>query len=169
MSSNFSQVVEHTKQAIHIPERQRGLVIAILNLAMRRKGQMVGFLWLRDMKTRKTTVSKITKEVRTVCRVGLDYDNQKAVQEKREEGELPAQNAGLPWGKWFYFPYLIEHKGNLYFRLYPLPNHTPKVIYRINGQIARKEEIEPLCLASEFYEKETHALSININNLCRMR
>ncbi len=147
-----------------------------INLALSRKGQFAGFLWNRPMKTRKGISSLVTKEVRCVARVGIDYDKQAKVLEGRANGELPEVNNGLPWGQWKQFPYLIEHTNktgeeNLYLRIYPLSNSKPKVIYRINGQIARKEEIEGLCLASEFKEDngDRTCITLNVNNLQRMK
>lgn len=121
------------------------------------------------MKTRKGVTSVITKEVRCVARVGIDYEAKASTIEGRESGELPAVNGGLPWGKWLQFPYLIEHKDSIYLRLYPVAGGHPKVRYRINGQIARKEEIEQLCLASEFREHDDGCIALNVSHLQRMR
>lgn len=142
---------------------------SVLNRALGRKGRFIGVLWNRPLKTRKGIASMVTKEVRCVARIGIDYDAQATVQAGRESGELPAENAGLPWGKWAQFPYLIEHKDSLYLRLYPVKTSHPKVIYRLNGQIARKEEIEQLCLASEFREYDGACITLNLNHLRRMR
>lgn len=158
-----------TRKAIHIPPAQSDLAVDILNRAMGRKGQFVGLLWVRPMAVRKGIESVITKEVRTVARVGIEYDNQAAVIEGRASGDLPPENAGLPWGKWLHYPYLIEHKGNLYFRLYPVNGAKAKTVYRLNGQIARREEIEGLCLAKEFYEKDGACFTLNLSHLHRMR
>ncbi len=125
------------------------------------KGQFVGVLWTRPMKTRKGTVAVVTKTVRTVVSVGIDYDNRGEVIEARANGELPAKNAGLPWGKWIegLEKYVIEHNGNYYVRMFPVKNadNTPrscKVVYRIDGVIATKEQVQLLCLASEFSSGE---------------
>lgn len=142
--------------------------------ALTRKGQFSGFLWVRPMKTRKGVSSVITKEVRCVARVGIDYEHKQSTIEGREDGTLPAENGGLPWGKWKQFPYLIEHTNkdgiySIYLRLYPVANGKPKVRYRINGQLARKEEIESLCLASEFRESDDNCITLNISHLQRMK
>lgn len=125
---------------------------SLIRRVLSKAGQFTGFLWTRPMKTRKGVSAVITKTVRCVGRVGLSYDNRAAVQDARASGELPATNAGLPWGQWLLFPYLIEHKGNLYVRIYPVPGRAPRVIYKLDGKIVTKAQIESLCLASEFGE-----------------
>lgn len=125
---------------------------SLVRRILSRAGQFTGFLWTRNLKTRKGVSDIITKTVRCVGRVGLSYEKRASVQDARASGELPATNAGLPWGQWLLFPYLIEHKGNLYVRIYPVPGRAPKVIYKLNGRIVRRSEIEALCLASEFGE-----------------
>lgn len=125
---------------------------SLIRRVLSKAGQFTGFLWVRPMKTRKGVSSNIVKIVRCVGRVGLSYDNRAAVQEARASGELPATNAGLPWGKWLLFPYLIENKGNLYVRIYPVPGRAPKVIYKMDGKIVKKSDIAHLCYASEFSE-----------------
>lgn len=135
--------------------------------ALARAGQFTGFLWVRPMKTRKDVSALVTKSVRCVGRVGLAYDKREAVQEARASGELPAQNAGLPWGQWLLFPYLIQHKGKLYLRIYPVPNRRPRVIYRIDGRLASRAEVEPLCLSSEFSEvrEDIGCMTLGVDNL----
>lgn len=125
---------------------------SLIRYALSKTGQFTGFLWVRPVKTRKGVSAVITKTVRCVGRVGLSYDNRAAVQDARASGELPAVNAGLPWGEWLVFPTLIQHKGNIYVRVYPVPGRAPKVIYKMDGRIVKKSDIVSLCLASEFGE-----------------
>ncbi len=149
----------------------RGLADKALARALSRKGQFAGFLWVRPMATRKDVSSVITKEVRCVARVGLDYESMASTTEGRNDGTLPAENAGLPWGTWARFPYLIEHNGNLYLRLYPRQGGKCHVRYRINGLIADRAMIEPLCLAKEFRDDDSPrtCITLNVNNLRRMK
>ncbi len=123
------------------------------------------------MATRKDVTSVITKEVRCVARVGVDYENLKGIAGQRANGDLPEVNPGLPWGQWARFPYLIEHDGNLYLRLYPRQGGKCHVRYRLNGMIADRAMIEPLCLAKEFRDddKPRTCITLNINHLRRMR
>lgn len=122
---------------------------------MGRKGQIVTITAIRSMKTRKGVLGEILKRSTFQAQVGINYDNKATVKEKRESGELPAENAGLPWGKWETYPYVIEHNGKRYFRFYTVKNDFQrKVSYFLNGAEVAKETIESLCLSSEFREKE---------------
>lgn len=125
-------------------------------------GQFVGVSWVRPMKTRKGVEAVITKSVRSTVMVGANHDNRQAVIEARANGEAPSENQGLPWGSWVegLENRVIEHKGNLYVRLYPVQNkdgspRSCKTIYRMNGKIVTKAMIEALCLASEFAESKS--------------
>ena len=89
----------------------------ILETFLNKRGQFLSVIWRRDAKTKKGCPHKIEKLVAAhSIRAGVVYDNMAAVADKRESGELPAENAGLPWGAWYLFPHIIEHKGNYYFR-----------------------------------------------------
>jgi hypothetical protein len=116
------------------------------------KGANLKALWKRNLKTRKGVQNVVTKITTAVIRTGVDYDNIKTVIEGRQDGTLPEQNAGLPWGEWVQFPYHIQHKGQDYLRMYPASglDFTPKTTYFIDGNEARREDVETLCLASEF-------------------
>lgn len=121
-----------------------------LSALMSRKGQIVTVETERAMKVRKGQAA-IQKSSEFQCRVGVNYDNIKAVQAKREDGSLPAENAGLPWGEWVDFPYVIHHKGEYYVRCTVLRNgfrRTPK--FTQLGLEITKEAAEMACLASEF-------------------
>jgi hypothetical protein len=121
-----------------------------------RKGQIVTITAIRSMKTRKGILSKILKRSTFQAQVGVNYDNKASVKEKRESGELPAENAGLPWGQWEIFPYVIEHNGKRYFRFSTVKNNFQRqVSYFLDGKEVSKDLIESLCLASEFREKES--------------
>jgi hypothetical protein len=123
---------------------------AFVNKLLERKGQIATFTTARPLKVRKNETA-ITKTSTFQARVGVDYDNIKAVQEKRASGELPAENAGLPWGTWNVFPYVIEHKGEFYFRCTRIRNNfIPKTTYTRDGVEITKEEAERAALASEF-------------------
>jgi hypothetical protein len=127
------------------------------------KGQFVGCLWQRPMKTYKGVDAVVTKTVRTTVQVGVDYDARESVQAARASGEAPAVNAGLPWGRWLpgHENYVIEHKGKHYVRLYPVRDaagnpRSCKVVYRINGVRVAKHQLAGICLASEFAPGSDH-------------
>lgn len=102
---------------------------------------------LKNRKGRSETVYKLSQ---MVVRAGISYDAQKAVQAKRESGEAPSTNQGLPFGEWIEYPYHIGHKGKDYVRLYLSPLHNVKTVYTIDGRQATKAEAMEICLASNF-------------------
>ena len=134
------------------------------------KGCNIILEWTRPCKTRKGTMAGITKSVRMVGRMGIEYDNINEVQEKREEGTLPKENAGLPWGQWSEYPWLIEHKGKFYLRLYNGTSSltTPKSTFFMDGIEAEKAEVAPFLLASELAEKDGDCFTCSIENLTRV-
>lgn len=125
-----------------------------LDTLLSRKGQIVTVATERAMKVRKGQ-DPITKRSEFQARVGVNYDNIANVQEKRASGELPAENAGLPWGEWALFPYVITHKGEYYVRCTVVRNNFRKApVYVRNGLVISKEEAQAACLASEFSERD---------------
>lgn len=143
----------------------------LIKKALAYTGQFVSMVWNSPMKTRAGVASDVRKEVSAVVRVGLAQDSRAAVIEARRRGNLPAKNAGLRWGRWIFFPYLIEHKTNIYLRVYPVAGHNPNVKYFLNGVEARLEEIQELVYASEL-PKEYEAWNcffLNVENLVAIK
>lgn len=139
-------------------------------LSIAPKGANIVLEWTRNVKTRKGVTDTILKSVRMVGRVGIEYDNQKSVIEKRESGALPSENAGLPWGRWAVYPYLIEHNGRYYVRLYngTSKNVKPSATFTVNGQEVRRDEIAPKLLASELTEKSGDCFTCKIEDMTRI-
>jgi len=136
-----------------------------------RKGTNVIVEWTRPCDTRKGTATVITKAVRMVCRMGIEYDNINNVIEKREEGTLPAVNAGLKWGTWFEYPYLISHKGKMYLRLSPGTSslNSSSATFFMDGVETTKGTVIPYLLAKELKEKEDmDCFCLDINNITRL-
>jgi hypothetical protein len=123
-----------------------------LDTLLSRKGQIVTVETERSMKVRKNQ-EPILKQSEFQCRVGVNYDNIASVKEGRANGEKPAENAGLPWGEWVVFPYVIAHKGEYYVRCTVVRNNFRKAAKFIRGGVEiSKEEAQVACLASEFSE-----------------
>lgn len=139
-------------------------------LTLAPKGANIVLEWTRSVKTRKGVTDTILKSVQMVGRVGIEYDNQKSVIEKRESGELPSENQGLPWGRWEFYPYLIEHNGRHYVRLYNGTSKltTPKATFTINGEIVKRDEIADKLLASELAEKSGDCFTCKIEDMTRI-
>jgi len=135
-----------------------------------KKGANLTASWGKTLKTRKGVEDKVEKMTKMVIRGGITYDNMGIVQEKREDGSLPSENAGLPWGEWAEFPYHITHKGTDYVRFYPASginiatgsDFYPEVTYLLNGNPVEKTVIEALCLASEFPKREEKPLCFTV-------
>lgn len=123
------------------------------------RGKIVSMRIRRDAKIRaafKNAGVVVEKESYFICRVGVDYNKMASVQEKREDGRLPEEPQSLPWGRWMVFPYVIEHKGNHYFRCttFNSNNFVRKVQWLKDGQPITVEEAKEICLNSEFQEKD---------------
>lgn len=136
-----------------------------------KKGANLKATWGKTLKTRKDARGfKVEKITSMVVRGGINYDNMAVVQEGRENGNLPSQNSGLPWGTWAEFPLHIEHKGTDYARFYPASGinvatggeFVPEVTYLVDGIKVTKCEAKALCLASEFPSREEKPLCFTI-------
>ena len=142
----------------------------IKNAISTRKGSNVRAIWAKNLKTRKGVSDVVEKVTSLVVRGGIDYDNMKTVKEGREDGSLPSENAGLPWGEWAEFPYHITHKGTEYARFYPASGidiatgaaFVPHVEYFLNGNPVEKKDIQQICLASEFPNRDETPLCFTI-------
>jgi hypothetical protein len=135
------------------------------------KGANIILEWVRPAKVKKAAQGdNIEKHVRMVGRMGIEYDAMKSTVERRESGEAPAENAGLPWGEWLEYPYLIQHKGKVYLRLYVGTSRkvTPKVEWTRNGQPVSREDIESALLASEKSERKGDTFTCTLANLTRV-
>jgi hypothetical protein len=128
----------------------------ILDTFLSKRGQFLSVVWQRLAKVHKSCVEVIEKRVVAhSIRAGVVYDNMANVQDKRESGELPAENAGLPWGVWFLFPHVIEHKGGYYFRFALNPGVSKfETTWLLNGVEVSRDSIVHLLLASELREDE---------------
>ncbi len=128
--------------------------VDFLPVFMARKGQIVTVDTVRPLKVRKG-MPEILKHSTFQCRVGVTYDNIGVVQEKRESGELPAENQGLPWGEWEIFPYVIAHKGEKYLRCTMLRNGFHRApVFTVDGTEIPRDEAQRMALASEFADRD---------------
>lgn len=130
----------------------------IVSALKTRKGQHVSVEWSRTLKTRSGVTHVITKRTTAFVRAGIDYAKMASVKEAVASGEREEVQS-LPWGEWTEFPFIITHKGNDYVRLYPatFANLKPSVQYFLNGKQVSAEEVKPLCLSSEFRDKDDEA------------
>jgi hypothetical protein len=136
-----------------------------INDIMMRKGTIVTVTSQKEVKVKKGN-APITKLSVFQARLGVTYDNMKSVQEKREDGRLPEQNQGLPWGNWKVFPYVIEHKGKEYIRFSKVNSSVPtKTVYLRDGQEVSVDEVKSVALASEFSKSDLDCFNILADNI----
>lgn len=94
-------------------------------------GQFIRVSWKSNPRPKAQFKNlKLEKISSAVVRAGINFANLKE-NEGRETGRLP-------WGDWKIFPYVIEHRGKDYLRLYP--NNKPETKYFINGKTVDRDE-----------------------------
>lgn len=143
----------------------------MLELLMSRKGQIVTVKTQRPVKMKKGQ-AEVFKASEFQCRVGVNYDNIAAVKEGRANGELPAENAGLPWGEWLEFPYTIGHKGETYVRCTLLNNgfRRAPVFTLADGTVVDRETVKAGALASEFRDGDDSVVfNIKVSSLVEVK
>ena len=136
-----------------------------------RKGAFTAMEWQKELPVRANfkNTFKVTKVTKGVVRFGVQYDNIKNVQEKRENGVLPTQNAGLTWGEWSIYPYFIKHKGADYVRCSLSKNNPIVTQYFINGRPATKAECEAICTKAAFSSGEIpDIMTIKAENILKI-
>ena len=135
-----------------------------------KKGSFQKLQWERELKLYKKYENqdiKITKFSEGVVRFGIEYDNMKAVQEKRENGELPQDNQGLNGLEWLLYPYLLKNikSGKVYVRVNTTGNKI-KTRYFMNGEEITKEVAEEYCTASNFSKGQAvEVFNVGIENI----
>jgi hypothetical protein len=84
---------------------------------------------------------KLEKIISNKYRAGIQFKNLKSVKESIESSERDDVQP-LRWGKWKTYPYVIEHKGKEYVRLYPSTNSDTgmEITYLVNGKQVNKTE-----------------------------
>lgn len=136
----------------------------LLEKILSRKGQIITITTQRDMKVRKNH-EPIQKISTFQARVGVSYDNIASVKEKRESGELPKENKGLPWGEWEVYPYIIAHKGERYIRCTAIDSFAGSVKYYRNGVELDESIVREECLSSEFGDKSGDVFNVKLSSI----
>jgi hypothetical protein len=143
------------------------LPIPVANL-LTFKGQIVTLKTIRELKMKKGAAA-VKKISRFQARIGCNYDNLKAVKEKRAEGTLPAENQGLPFGEWLVPNYVIKSNGVLYFRCTAVHNDASvreATFVDENGNVITKEVAMENALASEKTERDAlDVFTIKVQNI----
>ena len=122
---------------------------------------------------------KLTKRTSGVFRSGIQYKNLGAVKEAIASGER-GEVGKLPWGEWETYPYVIQHKGARYIRLYPphkrdendvlVPDWDAshlQVEYYVDGEKVEKEVFNSYLTpsAARAHANAPHCITVEIDNV----
>jgi hypothetical protein len=106
-----------------------------------RKGQFISAKWQSQVKTAAAHKHlEVVKISHAVVRTGIDYANLRQ-NEDHETGELP-------WGEWSNAPWIIEHRGEHYLRLYIAEDASVNSSYLMNGEPTTRETVQELLTPS---------------------
>jgi len=97
-------------------------------------------MWESAVKPAAAHKARTLRKVTTaVVMTGVEYRNL-SVNNDRETGELP-------WGKWAEYPYVVEHKGVDYARLYTVDGSV-RTTYFVDGQAVKRDDFLALLTPS---------------------
>ena len=122
----------------------------ILDRILNSRGQFVKAVWKSNptpAAAHKKAGVILEKHTSAVCRAGINFANLSSVQQGIQEGTR-GEVQELPWGQWKQFPYIIEHKGADYVRLYPTESRC-EVLYFVNGEKVDKATFASFLTPSE--------------------
>lgn len=137
----------------------------------KKRGQFFSITWSKILPVKKNYEKYTIKKTSTaVVRIGVKYDNIRAVAEKRASGELPEVNQGLPWGKWDIPGYTIEHNNKIYLRVSLVPRSKIKSEYYVDDFLATEDIARQMCLTKAFPHRKgsIDVLVIDIENIERI-
>lgn len=138
-----------------------------------KRGKIATVTTERLLKVRKGSPVIIKTSV-FQCLVGVKYDNITTVKAKRSDGTLPEENAGLPYGKWVNFPYILENKDTLYARFTTFrSNFKTKSTYTMDDIEIDAETAKKYALANEFKKDSADTprdvFNVKIDNIVAIR
>lgn len=137
---------------------------ALVTKILQKKGEFTRLVYERPLKFRAAFKEYDgVKHTELTVRIGVNYEALKAVKERRGDGRLPGQNAGLSGLSWIVPEYLLVNSSNeLLLRVYTHPNCYKKSTYYLNGVETDKKDLREYCLASEFTESNKDCFNIAI-------
>lgn len=123
------------------------------------KGNFVKAAWKSNPKPAAAFKNVLLeKNTVAVVQAGVNYANLSSVKDAIAAGER-GEVQELPWGAWYqdkltgksWFPYVIEHKDELYLRLYPSQgnNHKTQSVFYVDGEEVTKNEFARYLTNSE--------------------
>jgi hypothetical protein len=129
----------------------------IIQNLLQSKGQFVRAIWKSNptpAAAHKKNGVTLEKRTSAIIRSGINFANLSSVKVGIEEGTR-GEVQELPWGQWkvdesgkSMFPYIIEHNGADYCRLYP-SNTKSATIYYVNESEVSKDEFMQYLTPSE--------------------
>lgn len=96
---------------------------------------------------------RLRKVSTALCMTGVEYANLR-VNKERETGPLP-------WGTWHTAPYVIEHKGEHYARLYVVENGI-RCIYTCDGEVIDRDTFQSYLTPSQAKAKRPNGGTITV-------
>lgn len=116
-----------------------------------KKGKFGSISYARTAKVKKNSPCIVKHTTASGVRFGVNYDNLQAVKDKRESGELPAENCGLKGMEWVKFPYLAKNikTESLQIAINPTEKSKYNVSWTVNGVPCTYDAIEEYLYSSE--------------------
>lgn len=113
-----------------------------------------GVEWQSDTKPAAAHKARRLRKVTTaMVMTGAEYRNL-AVNNGVETGELP-------WGEWAKYPFVVEHKGESYARLYTIDG-TVRTIYTVDGEVVSREAFNAYLTPSQANAKRPNGGTITV-------
>jgi hypothetical protein len=146
----------------------------ILDAIKDRKGAFLNVRLTSEIEPLKAHKGREVKKITEMTIVsGISFENRKDVKDAIEAGER-SEVGQLPWGTWKQFPFVIEHKGADYVRLY-LPSEAQREAgfarqtitkFYIDGkEISRDEAKTFVGSKAEKRENEFGCMTVKAENL----
>ena len=115
---------------------------------------MVGVEWTSEVRPAAAHKARVLRKVTTaVALTGVEYAGMSANNDRT--------TGPLPWGTWQMFPYVIEHKGTEYARLYT-QDHSVRTIYTVDGLVVRRDEFLTYLTPSQRGAARPHAGCVTV-------
>jgi hypothetical protein len=141
----------------------------LVSSLMHMTGQIVTLTTERTVKYLKgVTVAETTKRSTFQCRIGAAYDNLAVVLAKRENGELPSENAGLNGMRWVSFPHLLQgvKSGKFQIRCTTLRSGVPSVTFIRNGvEISRAVAMVGTLASEQSIDERPDVFNVSIESI----
>ena len=146
------------------------------------KGCTFAGIMYRSTEKLPKAFGNVTKVVDT--QVQLNYDYEKSVNRrlKAKGCEPNFKSDKLPWGTWYIFNKVIEHKGSFYLRMYDFEGRPFREEYYVDGRPATDSEVASIMAYKEAHEKsskkqeaagldthQTKPMNVNMENIIELR